>query len=65
MNLEDLMRLSYNAGREDALGVAKFWEGWWSRFGEDRHDAFLDEQEAVNADSSQDALEEGTGKGSE
>ena len=45
MTLEDLMRISYNAGGYTYDETPKAGGGfawWWEKFGKDRHDAFID-----------------------
>jgi hypothetical protein len=51
MKLKDLLRLAYNAGRDDVDGF----DVWWADEGEERQSEFLDEQDADDDD----------GKGSE
>lgn len=41
MTLKELLRLAYNAGRDDVDGF----DAWWESEGEERQDVFLDEQD--------------------
>jgi len=50
MTLKELMRLCWNAGRDDAderFG-GRGWQGWWEKYGKDR------EQEWVNQEFDED-----------
>ncbi len=48
MKLKDLLRLAFNAGRDDVDGF----DAWWADEGEERQDEFLDEQKAEDDDAS-------------
>lgn len=50
MKLKDLIRVAYNAGREDMDGF----DAWWADEGEERQDEFLDEQAATEDDDAPD-----------
>ncbi len=50
MKLEELMRLAFNAGRDDVDGF----DAWWTSEGEERHDEFLDEQTVGEDDAPSD-----------
>jgi hypothetical protein len=45
MVLKDLLRVAYNAGRDDVDGF----DAWWADEGEDRHEEFLSEGDAQRA----------------
>ena len=40
MTLKELMRLCYNAGREERFGN---WQEWWEEFGRERYEEHLTE----------------------
>jgi hypothetical protein len=46
MTLKDLLRIAFNAGREDEDGF----ESWWDSEGNERHEEFLTEGEPTTYD---------------
>lgn len=52
MRLEELMRLCYNAGRQDELRKHTLrppaglggWQEWWEEYGKEREQQWVDEQ---------------------
>ncbi len=41
MTLEDLLRVAFNAGRENVHDPALGWDWWWNEEGAERHKEYL------------------------